>query len=441
MEKQFAKYLREIVPEPKQGRFLLAVSGGMDSCALAHLFFRLHFPFDMAHCNFHLRGDNSDLDMNFVTGLSKKYRTKLFIKEFDTFAIVAKTGKSVEMTARELRYEWFEEIGKEYDYIVTAHHANDNAETVLMNLTRGTGLKGLCGIPVINGKIIRPMLRFPSSEIRRYVSLHQIAYRDDITNFSQQFHRNKIRLAIIPKLEEINPNFIHTNSHNTEIIKEQFNFYQSHIEQIRERLLRKYENGFAIDINDLYNENYPHLILYEILNLFGFNAATIDKIASSLKAVSGKQFYSEFYYILKNRDKLVILPISDKTELKTFVIPDIETMKKLGFDVELHNYQPDMIFDKNPEIFYADAGKLIFPLQLRYWQKGDYFFPFGMKGKKKLSDFFINKKIDIIKKHTIPLLCCKNDIAWVVGLRADNRYKIEKDKTKTYYKIIYYGIF
>jgi tRNA(Ile)-lysidine synthase len=441
MEKLFIRYLKEIVPEPEKVKFLLAVSGGIDSCALAHLFFQNHLSFDIAHCNFHLRGEDSNLDSSLVTALEKIYKVSVFVKEFDTLTLAQNSGKSVEMAARDLRYEWFAEIGHDYDYIVTAHHANDNAETMLLNLTRGTGLKGMSGIPTVNGKIIRPLLSFSSADILDYVKRHKIEYRDDQSNFSQQYHRNKIRHVVIPKLEEINPGFIHTASNNADIFKKQYDFYIKYMNLYKEKLLVNKEEGCYISVNDLIKEKYYSLILYEILSDFNFNPATINLIAENLHSISGKKYFSATHQLIKDRENLIITPVSEDLENDSLIIPDPDTLQVYGFDVEILDYQHDLHFEDNPMILYADADKLTFPLELRRWKEGDYFFPFGMKGKKKLSDYFTDRKIDLNTKHKIPLLCCNDEIVWVVGFRSDDRYRIEKNKTNKYYKIKYYGIF
>jgi tRNA(Ile)-lysidine synthase len=236
MNTQFFQHLLLLAPDAESVRFLLAVSGGRDSVVLAHLFANYGLHFDIAHCNFHLRGEESNIEMNFVRDLPFLTTQRVFVKEFDTLNIQQKSGKSLEMVARELRYQWFEEIGKDYDYLVTAHHANDNAETVLMNLLRGTGLRGICGIPQKNGKIIRPLLRFRGSEIERYADKQGIRFCVDSSNMSDDFLRNKIRHHIIPELEIINPNSIETFSKNSHLFLQQAQFFDAHIQQYKNKL-------------------------------------------------------------------------------------------------------------------------------------------------------------------------------------------------------------
>ena len=438
MKERFFSYLCRLVAEPEKAKFLLTVSGGKDSCALLHLFSSCGLHFDIAHCNFHLREKDSDEDMEFVMELALKYHSHILIKEFYHHDFDQK-GKSLEMIARELRYQWFEELSMPYDFIVTAHHANDNAETLLLNLTRGTGLKGMTGISPVNGKIIRPLLAFSSCEIADYLEEEKLEYRIDYTNLSEQYQRNKIRLSIIPKLEEINPNFIHTSERNVEVFNKQYDFYIQKINELKDLLIHQKKNKIHISIDDLFATGHVSLMLYEILSGYHFNSNTIELIVKSLDKHSGKRFYSSSHVLIKDRKELIVSPIKiiDK---KFIIISDKKILEQYGFEVELMNDTTNIEYNQDKSVLYADAEKLTFPLVLRYWEDGDFFYPLGMKGKKKLSDFFNDEKIDILSKHTIPILCCKNDIVWLIGYRSDDRFKIDKDKTKQFYKIKYYGI-
>ncbi|MBR0077518.1 MAG: tRNA lysidine(34) synthetase TilS, partial [Bacteroidales bacterium] len=251
MKESFYNNLKTLVGTPEKCSFLLVVSGGGDSVVMTHLFYSCGLPFAIAHCNFHLRGDDSNEDMRFVQQLAANYGVQLFVKEFDTLSIQKNSGKSVEMVARDLRYQWFEEVGQPFDFIVTAHHANDNAETLLLNLCRGTGLKGLAGIPARNGKYLRPLLPFPSDELRRYTTRHHLSFRTDRTNFSEQYQRNKIRLAVLPKLTEINPDLIRTFSRNADHFRHQYDFYQ--------RQLAAFEREMVIHEDETVRISIPKL--------------------------------------------------------------------------------------------------------------------------------------------------------------------------------------
>jgi tRNA(Ile)-lysidine synthase len=435
MKELFLLVINKLVEHPEKAKFLLAVSGGKDSSVLAHLFAESKLHFDMAHCNFHLRDQASDEDMAFVMKLSLEYHCGFLVKEFyhDDFEKIR--GKSTEMIARELRYRWFEEIGKNYDFIVTAHHANDNAETLLLNLSKGTGLKGLTAIPEVNGKIIRPLLSFKSSDIENYIQKNNLFWQMDVTNLTTQYQRNKIRWNVIPPLEEINPSLISTMTQNIDIFKRQYNYYKERIEADKKKILQKKGKNFVIDIKTIENSPHVQLLLYEILSDFGFHFSTVHDIQNSLNGHSGKTFFAQNFILLKDRNQLII---KEKIKIKTkpLLIKNVKDAAKYGFQITSHqHFTPDKI-ENNNNVIYVDSHKIDFPLTVRYWQNGDYFFPFGMKGKKKLSDFFNDLKLDIFTKRDIPILCHQDKIIWVAGYRADNRYRVESED---YYRIEYAG--
>lgn len=433
----FYRHLCSLISNPKGVRFLLAISGGKDSSVLAHLFYECNLQFAMAHCNFHLRDDDSDSDMEWVKKMADTYQKELFIKEFDTFLLQENSGKSIEMVARELRYDWFREIGKEYDYIVTAHHANDNAETLILNLSRGTGLRGLTGIPIQNGKILRPLLPFLSDEIERYAVENKIRYCLDITNFSEKYNRNKIRLSIIPKLYEINPEVIDTFTQNIARFRQQYNFYSRQILHFQEEITSFQDGICYISIKKLLQNEDKELLLYEFLKKYNFNASVVQNIIENLNNEPGKIFYSLSHELLKDREYLIIKELQKK-EFSAVTLKSIEEFEKYNFSVTYHSTEQPFTFEKDSRYLYVDVDKIHFPILLRNWQKGDYFYPLGMRGKKKLSDFFVDKKTNLFAKQEIKLLCIDNQIVWVVGQRADDRFKIDKN-TKHYYKIVYYG--
>lgn len=429
----FRSELQRLAPDFQSARFLLAVSGGQDSCVLAHLFAKENLSFDIAHCNFNLRGNESVEDMKLVKNMPLISNQKVFIKEFDTYKIQQNSGKSIEMVARELRYKWFEEIGKDYDYIVTAQHANDNAETLLMNLLRGTGLRGLCAIPEKNGKIIRPLLKFNLSEIKNSALENKISFRTDSSNLTDDFLRNKIRHHIIPELEKINSQTISTFSHNCETFSQQYRFFETQMQLYREKLLKQTENGFSIDINELKKEKNATLILFEILTPFGFNMEDIISLFTSFDSISGKRFFSKTHIINKDRNQLFLEEINKIIDKET-IINSIDELQNSGFSVDLFGSDKEMVFENNPNILYVDAEKLKFPVTIRSWKEGDFFYPYGLNGKKKVSDFFTDYKVSILEKQKIKLLFSDDKLLWIIGFRADERGKIDA-KTKKYYKI------
>lgn len=405
-------------------RYLLAVSGGADSMVAATMFHEAGLDFAMAHCNFHLRGADSDRDMQFVRQTADQWRIPLFLREFDTLRIQKDSGKSVEMVARELRYTWFSEISSDYDHLVIAHHGTDAAETMLLNLTRGTGLKGLRGIPPVNGKIIRPMMVFTAQEIRQYADNHSIEYVEDSTNRDEQIARNRIRHSVIPQLEKLNPQFLQTNARTRTLLQRQYAYFQKHIESDIEKIVSEKEGRWRVN-RDLLNANEDkELILYEILARFGFSADVSERLSRDPVLQPGKQFFSDSHVLLVDRDYLIIQSRNGENN-PVVEIDSVEALRRY-FVVEEFEIQKNMAFEKNPDILYVPKEKLTFPLQIRSWRPGDYFYPLGAKGRQKLSDFFTDHKIDRFTKEKIRLLCAGNQIIWIVGWRSDERFKVQK---------------
>ena len=431
MLSRFLQELRLLVGDDfRQNRYLVAVSGGADSTVMGSLFHEAGLTFSVAHCNFHLRGEDSDRDMRFVKNLATQWQVPFLLREFDTLTIQQNSGKSVEMVARELRYDWFKEISVDFDYIVIAHNSTDNAETQLLNLCRGTGLKGLCGIPPVNSKIIRPMLAFTAQEIRQYADTHNLAYVEDYTNKDETIARNRIRHSVIPQLECINPQFLTTTDRNRHILQRQYAYYQKHIEAEIGKITSEEENKCFINRTQLANCEDKELVLYELLTRFGFSPDTSMKLAGISDFQPGKQFFSDSHILLVDRDFFIIQPILE-SDNKTTLIDSLEDLRRY-FYIEEFEYQQDTIFDKNPNILYIPKEKLTFPLQIRPWQPGDYFYPLGAKGRQKVSDFFTDHKIDRFTKEQIRLLCAGNNILWIIGLRSDERWKVKKKGTICY---------
>lgn len=428
------RFLQELITlagrNAMQKRYLVAVSGGADSTVAASLFHDAGLQFAMAHCNFHLRGKDSDRDMLFVKETAEQWHIPLFIREFDTLEIQKNSGKSVEMVARELRYNWFSEIMADFDHLVTAHQASDAAETQLLNLCRGTGLKGLCGIPPVNGKIIRPMLVFTAQEIRQYAENHHLRYVEDYTNHDERIARNRIRHSVIPQLETLNPQFLQTNTRSRHILHQQYAYYQKHIEAEIKTIIFEENNLYRISRARLAECEDKDLLLYELLNRFGFSSDICLKLAGNDDFQSGRQFFSDTHILLIDRDFFIIKP---KDEEKNHII-EMKTLDDLKhyFKVEKFEYQQDMVFEKSPDTLYIPKEKLVFPLQIRPWQHGDFFYPLGGKGRQKLSDYFTDHKIDRFSKEKIRLLCSGDNILWIIGLRSDERWKVCKTSTECY---------
>lgn len=422
-----SEQLKKLGLSEKTDKIIVAVSGGPDSVALLHILLRLNYDCIAAHCNFHLRMEESDADETFVRNFCKELKVELHCIEFETVKYAFENKMSVEMAARELRYAWFEKKAAETraTAIATGHHADDNVETLLLNLMRGTGIKGLTGIPPRNGKIIRPLLGCTRSEIIRYLNDNQLHYRTDATNLQNDYIRNKIRNVILPQLEEINPSIKHTLTKTINILGGIRRFYEQAIEEKKKSVVENSGNQTIINIEKLLSTASPELLLFEILYPIGFHPAVIEQIVNCLNGEPGKLFYAENYRLLKDRNHLIISANSISKD-KLYFISQNETLISTPFVMKIDRFQRTKDFEikKNPEFLFVDAEMLQFPLEIRRWQKSDVFFPFGMKGRKKLSDYFIDEKMSILDKENVWLLLSGGDIMWIAGLRADNRFRI-----------------
>lgn len=417
---------------PKK-RVLLTVSGGIDSMVLCHLFSAVRYPFAIAHCNFQLRGDEANGDEALVKTLEEAYGVTVFVKRFDTKAYAEEKGLSIQLAARELRYTWFEELRKEHqmDNIATAHHLNDNIETILFNLTKGTGIRGLRGIPVKQGKIIRPLLFASREEIETYAKENNIAYREDSSNASDKYTRNKIRHNIIPLLKEINPALEQTLGEKIELFTELEEMYTKSIGKETKQLFLPRRNDIYIPILKLKKVKNAGSVLYEYLKDYGYNNEQVEDILASVDGTPGKQFITTQARIIKDRQFFILtkLPEQDITAKlinegdMEVVLGDRKLIIKKGEDIKT---TPDK------SIAYLDAAKLEFPLIVRRWKQGDYFYPFGMKmKKKKLKKFFVDEKVSLAEKENVWVVESNQRIVWVAGYRIDERFKVSEQTKQT----------
>jgi tRNA(Ile)-lysidine synthase len=438
MKSALRNHLNEHLPFLKDKKLLIAISGGIDSVVLTHLLKKLNYTFSLAHCNFGLRGKESNKDEAFVIELGKTLNVATYTIKFNTENYATEKGLSTQMAARELRYTWFQKILNEnkLDYIVTAHHKDDVIETFLINLTRGTGLDGLTGIPEVNGNIVRPMLPFIREEILIYATKKKLIWREDSTNSSIKYFRNKVRHKIVPVLKELNPNLLETFYNTLENLKGSQQIVQDRINDIKEKVITKNNHELYFNIAYLKSLNQPKTYLFELLKEYGFTAW--NDIADLLNAQTGKKVISKTHQLLKNRDVLVLTEIT-KNNIETIKIAN--TVAEIKTPIHLtflkHNIPitsstinnkafQEIIFDDENTIG-IDLDKIQFPLELRRWQKGDYFYPIGLQGKKKLSKYFKDEKLSLNEKENCWLLCSNSQIVWVVGKRLDDRFKITKN--------------
>jgi tRNA(Ile)-lysidine synthase len=433
MQQKFLNHINQNFPILKGKKLLLAVSGGLDSMVMANLFHKNNFTIAIAHCNFQLRGAESFEDQNFVRNYADVNTIKSFITQFDTEAFAKDFKLSIQVAARELRYHWFYELleTENYDFILTAHQADDNLETFLINLVRGTGLDGLTGIPAQNDKIIRPLLIFSRQEIEYYAKENNIEWREDSSNASDKYLRNKIRHNLVPVLRELNTDFFSSFQKTQNHLQEAQTMVEDASIMVYQQVANENGEEVHFDLNQLKKiPNYTSY-LYQWLNEFGFSAW--NDIYDLVESQSGKQVFSNEFRLLKNRDYLILSPINLDDKKEEYFINKNQKEVKIPINLSFCKID-DTSMMLNTTIF-VDEDKLKFPLVLRRWKEGDIFQPFGMKGKsKKVSKFFKDEKLSLIEKENSWILCSDNQIVWIIGIRQDERFKIE-NTTKNRLKI------
>jgi tRNA(Ile)-lysidine synthase len=411
----------------KEGeRILLAFSGGIDSVAMTELFHMAGIKFGLAHCNFMLRGEESEEDEKFASRIAEKYGVELLTKRFLTEKHGQNRRISIQQAARELRYTWFSEIlqGKKYSLCATAHHLNDSIETMMINFLRGSGIAGLSGIKPVSGKFIRPLLFAKRAEIADFVSERGLRYREDSSNLSDKYIRNKIRHHIIPLFQEINPGFEATAARNLDYLRDVGNVFMEYAADKRKELLTE-ENGMhKISIKDLAQSPGSQALLYEILRGFGFNSSIVADVFEALEGPPGRQFFSPTHRLVKDREYLIIIQSEEGEKNIYSVYPGENKDLPLKLNVSFTERVNIPELSAHGSVEYFDADTLKFPLTLRKWRKGDYFYPLGLGKKKKLSDFYIDKKLSIPEKEKTWLLLSGEEIVWVVGYRIDHRFRV-----------------
>ncbi len=440
MIEAFKKYLDQKKLCSKGEDIMLAVSGGIDSVVMTDLFCSAGYSCSILHCNFGLRDAESDGDEAFVRSLAARYEIPVFVKRFETEEYASENGISIQMAARELRYRWFDEMAEKQqaEHIATAHNMNDSVETVLLNLTRGTGIKGLSGIPVINGKYIRPLLFASRHEIGGYCKENKLQYREDSSNTSRKYNRNKIRHDLLPIFEEINPAFIRTMNDNIRRFEESHQIYSEQVMQKKNELFSYLSTHIEINLEALKCLEPISTWLFELFSEFGFSMDQCVNIGKILDSDSGKQFISPTYRLFKDRDKLLLYK-SEDASFQRYYIDSPESRATLPFSMDIEVLEKSQLadFPDSPNIAVLDLEKINFPLILRKWQHGDYFFPLGMEQMKKVSDFFIDNKVPVPVKDRTWIMTSGKKIVWIMGHRIDNRYRITPD-TKTVLKLHLY---
>lgn len=425
---KFQNHLNTNLPFLKGKKLLLAVSGGIDSMVLVNLCHQLQLDFAVAHCNFRLRGAESDEDENFVRFQMGKLQVPIFIERFDTQTFADQQKLSIQVVARNLRYEWFYSLlaYHNFDYIFTAHHLDDSLETFLINFTRGSGIEGLTGIPEQNDKIVRPLLVFSRKEIETYAVDNQIPWREDSSNASDKYLRNKLRHDVIPVLKELNPSLLASFENTVLHLKQTLSLADDAVNHLYQTVVNEEENLTVIDLKKLLKYRNYKAYLYQWLQPFGFSDWTA--VYDLLEAQSGKQVFSDSHILLKNRGVLLLFSKQNTTNEEVYWIVKEQTEVKVPLKMSFCNVSD--ISNQMSNVIFVDEDLLQFPLTLRRWQEGDVFQPSGMTGKKKLSKFFKDEKYSLWDKANAWLLCSDDKIVWIVGKRADERFKPTTNTTK-----------
>jgi tRNA(Ile)-lysidine synthase len=436
MLQKFKQHLHQNFPFLEDSKLLIAISGGIDSVVLAHLCSQLNLNFSLCHCNFNLRGQESDDDEAFVTSLAKSLKTPVYTTSFETEKYATKNKVSIQVAARDLRYTWFYKLldANQYDYVLTAHNTNDNLETFIINLTRGSGLEGFTGIPPVNQKSVRPLLAFSRDDITLFAIKNGIVWREDRSNASIKYVRNKVRHKVIPILKELNPHVLESFQNTIEYLNESQSIINDAVKNITAKVV-SYENDvLKISCKEIEKLSNKKAYLYQLLQGYGFTAW--NDIVDLISAQPGKQVFSNTHRLLKDRNFLILTTINKNQSIKGPILID-QKVSKITTPIKLTIQNTDDYTSKNKEQIIIDKDLVNYPLSLKKWHHGDDMYPTGMIGSKKISQLFKDNKLSLLDKEKIWLLTdAKDDIIWVIGLRQDRRYlanKTSKNRLKISY--------
>lgn len=424
---KFQNHLTSRFPFLKEKKLFIAVSGGIDSIVLVDLLQKLDYEITVLHCNFSLRAAESEGDEAFVESFCKERNIEVLGQKFDTKQFASDYKLSIQVAARKLRYDWFYEQleNRNFDYILTAHHLNDSLETFLINFSRGTGLDGLTGIPAQNDKIIRPLLPFSREEIELYAKENAIQWREDSSNSSVKYLRNKLRHDVIPILKEVQPNLLSSFENTIKHLQQAQSLVNDASRIIYKEVVTEEESSIKINLQKLTQLPNYHAYLYQWLKEFGFVAW--DDIYDLVSAQPGKKVLSPEFSLLKDRDFFIVTPKIDEEITQEFLIEKEDGKVNIPLKFTFCNVSDISVTDSNS--IFVDENKVKFPLTLRKWQEGDYFYPFGMTGKKKLSKYFKDEKFSLIDKSSTWILCSDNQIVWIINKRIDDRFKVNNNTT------------
>lgn len=429
MLQKFKRHLHQNFPFLEDSKFLIAISGGIDSVVLAHLCGQLNLSFSLCHCNFNLRGQESDDDEAFVKSLAESLKTSVYTTSFETEKYATKNKVSIQVAARNLRYTWFYELldANGYDYVLTAHNTNDNLETFIINLTRGSGLEGFTGIPPVNQKSIRPLLAFSRDDITLFAIKNGIVWREDRSNASIKYVRNKVRHKVIPILKELNPHVLESFQNTIEYLNESQSIINDALKNITAKVVSHENELLKISCKEIEKLSNKKAYLYQLLQGYGFTAW--NDIVNLISAQPGKQVFSETHRLLKDRNFLIVTTINKSQSIKGPILID-QKVSKITNPIKLTIQNTDDYTCKNKHQIIIDNDLINYPLSLKKWHHGDAMYPTGMKGSKKISQLFKDNKLSLLDKEKIWILAdAKDHIIWVIGLRQDQRYLANKTTT------------
>jgi tRNA(Ile)-lysidine synthase len=429
----FIKYAGDNGLFTAESRVLLGVSGGMDSMVMAHLFLAAGFRTGIAHCNFRLRGEDSELDEKLVRDFAESHGIPFYSKQFDTKDYAKSHGISVQMAARDLRFGWFESVMSEnsFNCIAIGHNLNDSIETMIINLARGTGLTGLTGLKPSAGPIVRPLLFATRSRISEYCLTHQIPFREDKSNLETKYTRNKIRHLVIPVLREINPSIEKTLGETAENLAGLDRILNEYISGVRENISISRDNVTVLDAAKVQMLMSNKALIFELFSPYGIRKATADDLIDVVRGVSGGQIFTRTHRIVKNRDEIIITPVYQVNRIRIEINSEDDLLRVSGIrSAKVLQFDQDTAIPDDRHTAFLDFLNIDFPMTVRNWEKGDYFYPLGMDQKKKLSDYFTDRKFSLPDKEKVMVLESSGRIVWIIGERIDNRFRVTPATTK-----------
>ena len=418
----FKKHIAAHFPALADQKILIACSGGLDSIVLLHLLQKIGLTLGVAHCNFKLRGAHSDADLSFVETIAGNLGVPVFTTVFDTKRYAKTQGVSTQVAARELRYEWFYSTARAngYDRIATGHHADDDLETFFINLSRVTGLRGLTGITSNTEQLIRPLLPFSRAQIMQFAKKEELFWREDSSNSTRDYLRNKLRLDVIPAFKGVNKTVLQNFQQTQQHLKESQALLEDYITLVTKLVVSHKDTSFEIDSKQLQALPNTNTLLFELLYPYGFT--DFKAIASILESEVGKKVLSKQYVLHKDRNHLVLTTREQVVDSRVYCID--AKQQSCTIPIKLNFTKVAQVGEHEPHSLYVDAAKLTYPLKVRAWRLDDVFHPFGMKGKKKLTKFFKDEKLSLLSKNSVWVLESGDEIVWVIGLRPDDRYKV-----------------